>query len=96
MKTQTDIGGNPPKSNGVDEMEDGSRTRVWDIPKTGIRSGGRLMEIVKQKADKRVMGYLRLLLFAGIVSGIFRGGEPYSRLTEHTVDRPKAISRRVT
>ena len=59
MKTQTDIGGNPPKSNGVDEMEDGSRTRVWDIPKTGIRSGGRLIEIVKQKADKRVMGYLR-------------------------------------
>ena len=58
-KTQTDIGGNPPKSNGVDEMEDGSRTRVWDIPKTGIHSGGRLIEIVKQKADKRVMGYLR-------------------------------------
>ena len=55
----TDIGGNPPKSNGVDGMEDGSRTRVWDIPRTGIRSGGRLIEIVKQKADKRVRGYLR-------------------------------------
>ena len=53
-KTQTDIGGNPPKSNGVDEMEDGSRTRVWDIPRTGNRSAGRLIEIVKQKADKRV------------------------------------------
>ena len=25
---QTDIGRNPPKSNGVDGMEDGSRTRV--------------------------------------------------------------------
>ena len=58
-KTQTNIGGNPPKSNGVDEMEDGSQTRIWDIPKTGIRSGGRLIELVKQKADKRVMGYLR-------------------------------------
>ena len=58
-KTQTDIGGNRPKSNEVDEMEDGSRTRVWDIPKTGIHSGGRLIEIMKQKADKRVMGYLR-------------------------------------
>ena len=53
----TDIGENPPKSDGVDEMEDVSRT--WDIPRTGIRSGGRLMEIVKQKADKRVIGYLR-------------------------------------
>ena len=55
MKTQTDIGENPPKSDGVDE----SRTRVWDIPRTGIRSGGRLMEIVKQRADKLVIGYLR-------------------------------------
>ena len=59
MKTQTDIGENPPKSDGVDETEDVSRTRVWDIPRTVIRSGGRLMEIVKQKADKRVIGYLR-------------------------------------
>ena len=59
MKTQTDMGENPPKSDGVDEMEDVSRTRVWDIPRTGIRSGGRLMEIVKQKADKPVTGYLR-------------------------------------
>ena len=59
MKTQTDIGENPPKSDGVDETEDVRRTRVWDIPRTGIRSGGRLMEIVKQKADKRVIGYLR-------------------------------------
>ena len=59
MKTQTDIDGNPPKSNEMDVMEDGSQTRVWDIPKTGIRSGGRLIEIVKQKADKRYMGYLR-------------------------------------
>ena len=58
MKTQTDIGENPPKSDGVDEMEDVSRTRVWDIPRTGIRSG-RLIETVKQKADKRVIGYLR-------------------------------------
>ena len=56
MKTQTDIGGNPPKSNGVDVMDDGSQTRVWDIPKTGIRSGGRLTN-----EDKRVMGYLRYL-----------------------------------
>ena len=59
MKTQTDIGEHPPKSDGVDETEDVSRTRVWDIPRTVIRSGGRLMEIVKQKADKRVIGYLR-------------------------------------
>ena len=58
-KTQRDIGGNPPKSNGVDEMEDGSRTRVWAIPKTGIRRGGWLIEIVKQKADNRVRGHLR-------------------------------------
>ena len=27
------------KSDGVDEMEDVSQTRVWDIPRTGIRSG---------------------------------------------------------
>ena len=53
-----DIGENPPKSDRVDEMEDVSQTRVWDIPRTGIRHG-RLMEIVKQKADKRVIGYLR-------------------------------------
>ena len=59
MKTHTDIGENPPKSDGVDKMEDMSRTRVWNIPRTGIRSGGRLMEIVKQKANKRVIGYLR-------------------------------------
>ena len=96
MKTQTDIGENPPKSDGVDEMEDVSRTRVWDIPRTGIRSGGRLMEIVKQRADKWVIGYLRQRVYAGIVSGIFHGGEPYSRLTEHTVYPPKAIPRRVT
>ena len=57
MKTRTDIGENPPKSNGVDETEDVSQTRVWDIHRSGIRSGGRL--IVKQKADKRVIGYLR-------------------------------------
>ena len=50
---------NPTKSDGVDEMEDVSRTRAWDIPRTGIRSSGRLIEIVKQKADKRVIGYLR-------------------------------------
>ena len=55
MKTQTDIGENPPKSNGVDETEDVSQTRVWDIPRTGIRNGGRLIEIMKQKADKRVI-----------------------------------------
>ena len=59
MKTQTDIGENPPKSDGVDVMEDVSRTRVWDIPMTGIHSGGRLREIVKQKADKWMIGYLR-------------------------------------
>ena len=58
-KTQTDVGGNPPKSNGVDGMEDGSRTRVWDIPWTGIRSGGQMIEVGIHKADKRVMGYLR-------------------------------------
>ena len=40
-------------------MEDESRTRAWDIPRTGIRSGGRLIEVVKQKADKRVRGYMR-------------------------------------
>ena len=38
--TQTDIGEYAPKSDGVDEMEDVSRTRVWDIPRTGIHSGG--------------------------------------------------------
>ena len=59
LKTQTDVGGNPPKSNGVDEMEDGSRTRVWDVPKTGISSGGRLIEIEKQRADKQVIKYLK-------------------------------------
>ena len=52
MKTQTDIGKNPPKSDGVDEMEDVSRTRVWDTP-------GTVIEIVRQKADQRVIGYLR-------------------------------------
>ena len=71
MKTQTDIGENPPKSDGVDEMEDVSRTRVWDIPRTGIRSGGRLMEIMKQRANKRVIGYLRQRVYAGIDSGGF-------------------------
>ena len=35
-------------------------------------------------------------VYAGIVSGIFHEGEPYSHPTEHTVDRPKAIPRRVT
>ena len=59
MKTQTDIGGNLPKSDGVDETEDVSRIRVWDIPRTVIRSGGWLIEIVKQKADQRVIGYVR-------------------------------------
>ena len=58
-KTQADISGNPPKSNGVDGMEDGSRTRVRDIPRTGIRSGGQMIEVGIQKADKRVTGYLR-------------------------------------
>ena len=32
MKTQTDIGENPPKSDGVDEMEDVSRTRSGIYP----------------------------------------------------------------
>ena len=59
MRTQTDIGENPPKSDGVDETEDVSRNQVWDIPRTVIRSGGRQMEIVKQKADQWVIGYLR-------------------------------------
>ena len=59
MKTQTDIGENLPKSNGVDVMQDVSRTRVWDIPKTDIHSDGRLIEIVEQKADKWMIGYLR-------------------------------------
>ena len=59
MKTQTDIGENPPKSDGVDETVDMSRTRVWDIPRTVIRSGGRRIENVKQKAYQRVIGYLR-------------------------------------
>ena len=58
-KTQTDVGGNPPKSNGADGMEDRSRTRVRDIPRTGIRSGGQMIEVGIQKADKRVTGYLR-------------------------------------
>ena len=40
-------------------MQDVSRTRVWDIPRTGIHSGGRLIEIVEQKADKWMIGYLR-------------------------------------
>ena len=59
MKTQTDIGENPPKSNGVDVMQGVSQTRVWDIPRTGIHSGGGLIEIVEQKADKWMIGYLR-------------------------------------
>ena len=58
MKTQTDKSENSPKSNGVDVMQDVSRTRVWDIPRTGIHSDGRLIEIVKQKADKWMIGYL--------------------------------------
>ena len=38
MKTQTDIfGENLPKSNGADVMQDVSRTRGWDIPRTGTR-----------------------------------------------------------
>ena len=40
MRTQTDIGENPPKSDGVDETVDVSQIRVWDIPRTVIRSGG--------------------------------------------------------
>ena len=59
MKTQTDIGENPPKSYGVDVMQGVSRTRVWDIPRTGIHSGGRLIEMLGQKADKWMIGYLR-------------------------------------
>ena len=59
MKTQTDIGENPPKSNGADVMQGVSRTRVWDIPRTGIHSGGRLIDIMEQKADKWMIGYLR-------------------------------------
>ena len=58
MKTQTDIGENPPKSNGVDVMQDVSRTQVWDIPRTGIHSDGRRIEIVEQKADKWMIRYL--------------------------------------
>ena len=48
-----------------------------------------MIEIVKQKADKRVRGYLRYWVYGGVVSGIFRRGGLYSRPTEHTVDRPK-------
>ena len=57
-KTQTDIGENPPRSNGVDVMQEVSRTRVWDIPRTGIHSDGRRIEIVEQKADEWMIGYL--------------------------------------
>ena len=41
MKTQTDIGKNPLKSNGADVMQDVSRTRGWDIPRTGGRDARR-------------------------------------------------------
>ena len=34
-------------------------TRVRDIPRTGIRSSGQMIEVGIQKADKRVTGYLR-------------------------------------
>ena len=51
IKIQTDIGENPPKSDGVDETVDVSRIRVWDIPRTIIRSGGRRIKNVEQKAD---------------------------------------------
>ena len=57
MKTQTDIGENPPKSNGADVMQDVSRTRGWDIPMTGIHSEGRRIGIVEQRADKWMIGY---------------------------------------
>ena len=58
MKTQTDIGENPPKSNGADMMQDVSRTREWDIPRTGTHNDGWRIEIVEQKADKWMIGYL--------------------------------------
>ena len=77
-------------------MEDGSRTRVREIPRTGIHSGGQMIEVGIQKADKRVAGYLKERVYEGVVSGIFRGGGPYSHPTVYTVDRPKAIPRRVT
>ena len=37
--------------------EDVSRTRGWDIPRTGIHSDGRRIEIVEQEADKWMIGY---------------------------------------
>ena len=58
MKTQTEIGENPNKSNGADVMQDVSWTRGWDIPRTGIHSDGRRIGIVEQKADKWMIGYL--------------------------------------
>ena len=30
----------------------------WDIPRTGIHSDGRRIEVVEQKADKWMIGYL--------------------------------------
>ena len=59
IKIQTDIDENPPKSDGVDETVDVSRIRVWDIPRTVIRSGGRRIENVEKYANQRVIGYLR-------------------------------------
>ena len=48
-----------PKSNGADVMQGVSRTRVWDLPRTGIHSGGRLIKMLGQKADTWTIGYLR-------------------------------------
>ena len=58
LKTHTDIGENPPKSNGADVMHDVSRTRGWDIPRIGTHNDGRRIEIMEQKADKWMIGYL--------------------------------------
>ena len=51
IKIQTDIGENPPKSDGADETGDVSQILVWDIPRTVNSSGGRRMKSVEQKAD---------------------------------------------
>ena len=59
IEIQTDTSGNSPNPDGADEMGDASQIVVWDIPKTIGRSGGRRMKSVEQKADQRLIGYLR-------------------------------------
>ena len=92
MKTQTDS----LKSNGVDVMPGVSRTRVWDLPRTGIHSGGRLIEMLGRKADRWTIGYLRERMSARVASGrraLFTSDGTYSGSSESDaseghVDRP--------